>query len=78
MHGDADADDVGYQYEIAVGMRGVGAVFPFEDEPEHQGGAEGGEGVDLTLHGGEPEGVAPAVGQRAYEGAAHYGDILLY
>ena len=51
MDGDADADDVGYQDEVAVGVRLVGAVLPLQDEPEDEGRAERRERVDLTLDG---------------------------
>ena len=51
MDRDADADDVGYQDEVAVGVRLVGAVLPLQDEPEDEGRAERRERVDLSLDG---------------------------
>ncbi len=69
MDGYGDAYHVGYQYQVFVAVGHVGAVLPFEDEPEHQGGTERREGVDLALYGREPEGVAP----RKHHGAAETG-----
>ena len=69
-----DAYDVGYQHQIAVAVWHVGSVFPLQDEPEHQSGAEGWEGVNLAFHGRVPECVAPGVGEGAHESGTEYGD----
>lgn len=48
----------------------VGAVLPLEDEPEHQGGTERREGINLAFDGAEPEGITPSVSQgSAYAGS---------
>ena len=40
VHCHRHAYHIGYEHQPAVAVRLVGAVFPFQDEPEHQGGAE--------------------------------------
>ena len=76
MDGDGDADHICDEDEVAVGVRLVGTVFPLEDKPEHESRAERGEGVNLTLDCGKPEGVAPAVGEGSGQAAAHDYEIL--
>ena len=65
VHGDGHADHVCDEYEIAVAVRGVGAVFPLEYEPEYQRRAKRREGVYLALDSRKPECVAPRVSQGA-------------
>ena len=57
-------------------MRSVGPVFPFQYQPEHQGCAEAGEGIDLPFHCREPEGVAPGVGKGSDGAGSHNHDIF--
>ena len=57
-------------------MRLVGYVFPLQYQPEYDGGEQGREGIYLTFHGAEPEGIAECVGQCAYQAAAHNGNQL--
>lgn len=40
MDRDRDSDDIGYEHQILVAVGSVGAVFPFQYQPEDQGGAE--------------------------------------
>ena len=76
VHGNRDADDVCYQHQVAVAVGLVGAVFPFQYQPEHQGGAERREGVNLALDRREPECVAPGIGQGAAHAGSHDEDGL--
>ena len=65
MYGNRNAYHVGNQNQILVAVGLVGAIFPFENKPEHQRRAERRECVDFALHGREPEGVAPCIGEGA-------------
>lgn len=67
-------------------MRLSGAIFPLEDEPEHERGAEGGESVDLAFDSREPESIAPCIGKRTADSRAeddkhldsgHLGSVIL-
>ncbi|CDE56982.1 unknown [Prevotella sp. CAG:873] len=49
----------------------VGTILPFENKPEHQGGTERREGINLTLDGAEPKGVTPRVGQCTANAGSH-------
>lgn len=64
MHGNRHTDDIGYQHQVTVGMGLVGAVFPFQNQPEHQRRAERRECIDLTLDGRKPKCVAPGIHKR--------------
>ena len=55
------------KHEPAVAVRLVGVVFPLQDEPEHQSREGRGVGIDLTLDGREPEGVAKGVDEGAHQ-----------
>ncbi len=71
MHGYRYAYHIGYQNEVAVGVRLVGTVLPFEHQPYDQGRAERGECVYLALDSRKPEGVAPRICQCGAHAAAH-------
>ena len=55
-------------------MRLVGLLLPFQHEPHHQRGEHRREGVDLALHGREPEGVGECVGQGSDGARSQHGD----
>ena len=76
MHSHRNAYHIGYEDEPTVAVRLVGNIFPFEDEPEHESGAERREGIHLALNRREPECVAPGVNKRATHTAAHNNEIL--
>ena len=76
MHSYRQAHQEGYGHYPAVGILGVGLFLPFENHPEHRGGEQGGHRVDLGLHGGEPEGIGPAVGQGAHYTGSYQGQGL--
>ena len=77
MDGYRNADSVGYGYQIAVGVRVVAAVLPFQDKPENQGRTERRERIHLALDSREPESVAPCVGKRPCHTASEdYGELL--
>ena len=76
VHADAEAREVGDEDEPAVGVWLVGVVLPLQHQPEHQGGEQRAVSIDLAFHSRVPEGVAPAVGQRARHGGGFYGDEL--
>ncbi len=76
VHAQRHAKHVGNQDEPAVAAGLVGVVFPLECQPEHQGGAERREGIDLGLHSREPERVAPGVGQGTGDATAHNHQVL--
>ena len=48
-------------------MRFVGVVLPLQDEPEHDGGEERRERIDLALNSREPERIGEAIDERADE-----------
>lgn len=74
MHGNRHTDDVCYQDEIAVGIGFVGAVLPFQHQPENQRGTEGREGIHFSLYSREPECIAPGISQGTTDTAGHYYD----
>ena len=47
-------------------MRFVGVVFPLQYQPENDCCEGRREGIYLTLHGREPEGIAPCVDECAH------------
>ena len=51
MDTDGETGEVEDEHEPTVGMGLVGMVFPFEDEPEDQGGEHGGIGINLAFNG---------------------------
>ena len=67
-------DDIGNEDNPTVAVGTVGFFFPFQNEPEHQGGEKTGVGVYLAFHSGKPEGVA----ERVDEGARHAAGLCLY
>ena len=74
VHADRQTCHVGDEHQPAVAVGLVGFVFPFQDEPEHHGSEGGGVGIDLTLYGTEPEGVAEGVDQGTHESGCLNGD----
>ena len=77
MDGYRHADSIGNGYQIAVGMRIVATILPFQDKPENQSRTERRERINLALYSREPESVAPCVGKRAcYTAAKNYGKLL--
>ena len=60
----------------AVGVGLVRFFFPFEHGPEDHSGKQGGHRVNLSLNGGEPECVGPAVGQCANDAGADDGQKM--
>ena len=71
MDANAQSCKVEDEHEPTVGARFVGLLFPFEDEPEDEGGEHGAIGIHFAFDGGEPEGVAPCVGQCRCHTACH-------
>ena len=67
MYADGEARHVGDEDKVAVGMRFVGVVLPLQDEPEHDGGEERRERIDLAFDSREPERVGEAIDERADE-----------
>ncbi len=51
VHADGQAHQEGDEHDPAVGIPFVGLVVPPGDGPEHQGGEQGGHGIDLTFYG---------------------------
>ena len=76
MHADTQTGEVGDKNQPAVAVRLVRYVLPLQYQPEDDGGEQGGEGIHLSLHGAEPEGVAEGIGQCTHQSAAHDGDEL--
>ena len=74
VHSYAQAHEEGYQHYPPVGVRFVGLVVPLGHGPEHQRSEEAGHGIDLALHGREPEGVGEAVGEGPHQTAAEDGN----
>ena len=61
----------------AVAAWTVSLIFPFQDEPEHQGSEERGEGIDLSLDCRKPEGVAESIGHSTHQSAGLNQDDLV-
>ena len=76
VHTDGQTGEVENQHNPAIGVRRVGIVFPFQNEPEHQSREHRRIGVDFALDCGEPEGVAPRVGQSTGHTAGQNGQRL--
>ena len=76
MHTDGQSRHVEDQHKPTVSVWLVGVIFPLEDKPEHHGGEGGRVSIDLTLDGGEPEGVRPGVDERAHHTGGLDGNHL--
>ena len=76
MDTDRQTGDVHDEYEPTVTVWLVGYIFPFQDEPEHDGRQGRGVGIDLTLHSREPERVAEGVYQSTHQTGCLDGDEL--
>ena len=72
MHPNADPHEVGDKHDPAIGVRSVGHLFPFQDQPKDKGREERRRGVNLTLDGAKPERIAERVSQRAHNATAHH------
>ena len=57
---------IGDEHEPSVAMRFVGVVFPLQYQPENDCCEGRREGIYLTLHGREPEGIAEGVDECAH------------
>ena len=77
MDTDGEARDIGYEENPAVAAWTVSLIFPFQDEPEHQGSEERGEGIDLSLDCRKPEGVAESIGHSTHQSAGLNQDDLV-
>ena len=78
VHRNRHADDVGDEYDVAVGVRLVGYALPFENQPEYECRTERGVGINLALYGREPEGIGPGIGQSTYHAATQNGNHLTH
>ena len=76
MDSDGETSEIEDEHKPTVGVGLVGMVFPFEDEPEHDGGKGRRIGINLALHSREPERVAPGVGQSTGQTGTHDDDGL--
>ena len=72
VHPNADPHEVGDKHDPAIGVRSVGHLFPFQDQPKDKGREERRRGVNLTLDGAKPERIAERVSQRAHDATAHH------
>ena len=76
---DGKACQIGDEHNPSVGVdvafRVIVLLVPSQDAPEHQGGEKRRHSVNLTLDGGEPEGVGEAVGHSTHESGADGGDV---
>ena len=73
---DAQACEIGNEYEPAVAVRLVGMVLPLEHQPEYNGREEAAVGIHLTLDGTEPEGVRERIDECTGHGAGLHDDGL--
>jgi len=71
MDTDTQTHQISDQHDPTIGMRTIGGFFPFQDQPEYQGGKQGRISIYLALHGAKPECIAKRISQRTYQTATH-------
>ncbi len=76
MDTDGQSCDIGNQDNPSSTAGLIHLVLPFQNQPEHQGGQETGEGIDFCLDCREPERVAEGVDQCANHAACLNSDDI--
>ncbi len=76
VYADGQSHYIGNKHKPFIGMRLIGIVFPFEDEPENNSSEHGGKGVDFSFYGREPECIGKGIEKRTHQPTANHGKDL--